>query len=568
MHIPLSLTQRFVLATCTIAALTLVGAGLLLLQFSRIGNLLEDRRVIEQSLMQQAQLTGLHEQIRAGYYQAVAERLHVGQVDTEILSRLIREGRAATASAQRIKHQYVGSHVQTMAENVARSLASFLVATEGGLNAIQDGTSIPAASAFIESAHARLATRQKQLREALSITSTQYLLTTKSIATRTKFIGIAGLIVNILLFAILLWQVVTRMLNPVRQLVEALDSNDLHARLPSIDRQDEIGTLARAVQKFGQLSGEREGMLKRQRDASLARAQRQSAESQAVMQFSKQIAAVGESGRQQADELRRASDSLGALSNSTEEAGASLSGVSAAGSQSASLVAESLAELVAATSDIETRIRNASTLIYETDTSVRDASAESDALQAAAIAIEDVAQIIQAIAARTNLLSLNATIEAARAGEAGRGFAVVASEVKSLAAQSARHAEEVTAKTAEVRQHVQRVSARIQKIGQSTQALNQTSQAISAAVTQQSLNSTTIAQEVEQAAHIAGKVAESSAQTYDAISRVNASAARIATIADTLTAQGDTLNDAVAAFVARLEQLRNEGSANGFVTAA
>ena len=27
MHIPLSLTQRFVLATCTIAALTLVGAA-------------------------------------------------------------------------------------------------------------------------------------------------------------------------------------------------------------------------------------------------------------------------------------------------------------------------------------------------------------------------------------------------------------------------------------------------------------------------------------------------------------------------------------------------------------
>lgn len=61
------------------------------------------------------------------------------------------------------------------------------------------------------------------------------------------------------------------------------------------------------------------------------------------------------------------------------------------------------------------------------------ASEKMTALQQKSKKIQVIADVINEIATRTNLVALNAAVEAARAGESGRGFTVVAQEVRHLA---------------------------------------------------------------------------------------------------------------------------------------
>ena len=294
------------------------------------------------------------------------------------------------------------------------------------------------------------------------------------------------------------------------------------------DRQDELGSMAKAIEVFRNQAVENRHLTAAQ-EVEQVRAE---AEKRAALrdmadrietETTKALAEVSEC----TTAMAATADNM---SGSATRTGVSAQSASSAASQTlsnAQTVAAAAEQLSASIREISSQMSLSTAVVSRAVAAGDETRTTIEQLDSKVAEIGMVADMIRAIAAKTNLLALNATIEAARAGDAGKGFAVVASEVKALAMQTARSTEEITQHLAEVRTATTASVAAVGRIGENIVEIDSIASSIAAAVEQQGAATAEIARNIAQTARAADEMAARASEVSSEAEETNRQAGHV-----------------------------------------
>jgi len=353
------------------------------------------------------------------------------------------------------------------------------------------------------------------------------------------------------LLVVLVRRLIQRPLSSVTKAIEQLSAGNTdsagneHLAL----REDEIGTLAKAVDIFRQNTIEARRLAQAQEAENEVKARRAQRLDDLTKTFEDVAGNLVTSVSSAASEMEVTAQSMASVSEETSRQATTVAAAAEQASANVQTVAGAAEELTSSIREIARQVENSTTIARAAADKANDTRRTMQSLANAAGRIGEVVNLITDIASQTNLLALNATIEAARAGEAGKGFAVVANEVKALANQTARATEEIGRQIADVQSETRQAVGAIEEIATVISEISETAASIASAVEQQNAATNEIARNVQEASQGTAEVSTNITGVTQAAGETGAAAEQVTAATGQLNQTAETLKKEVEKFL-------------------
>lgn len=266
--------------------------------------------------------------------------------------------------------------------------------------------------------------------------------------------GAVGVIVAVLLLVLFMTVTLRRILLPVRKtalVAQQVAEGKLNVHVDTLQYNDEIGTLTRAMKKMV-------GQLREQIGTLSTESALLTTEAAHITENAKQNSHTSAYIHEVMSEItERTTSQTEAMLESMKAMEEMAIGVQKL-AESTSEVADSAKEMSEEAQQGKEQLEQTVQQMNQIEQSFTMIARQVEHLTSYSEQIGHIVAAISAISSQTNLLALNAAIEAARAGEAGKGFAVVAEEVRKLAEQADEAAKQVSELIGHVQHQVKEVS--------------------------------------------------------------------------------------------------------------